>query len=207
VKRSHLAVAASLTAVTMSLSAVTMCLTACGSADPESAGAPAAGVAAPKAVSAEHNDADVMFLQMMITHHTQGLVMVRVAEKEVTRPEVKDLVTAINLTQSDEVKAMTDWLARWNKPAMAALDAGAHAGHGGMPATSPDVIADLAVTKGAMFESKFLTLFTGHQGAAVEMAQRELKEGASKPVRELADRIVKSRTGQIQQMLGILNEQ
>ncbi|ONI84279.1 hypothetical protein ALI144C_15760 [Actinosynnema sp. ALI-1.44] len=180
-------------------------LTACGSGEPAPLTAPAA--AAPKAeVASGHNDTDVMFLQMMVPHHAQGMEMVRLAEKEAKRPEIKDLVAAIGVTQADEAKSMTGWLTQWGKPTTADPNAQAHASHGGLPATNPEVIADLANAKGAEFEAKFLNLFSGHQGAAVEMARRELKEGANGPVKDLADRIVKSRTGQIQQMLTMLGQ-
>nr|WP_225955149.1 DUF305 domain-containing protein [Kibdelosporangium phytohabitans] len=182
-------------------------LTGCGAGEPAAPDAPPPAPEAEVVTSADHNDTDVMFLQMMVPHHTQGMEMVRLAEKQATRPEIKDLVAAIGVTQADEAKSMAGWLAQWGKPATADPDAGAHADHGGLPATNPEVIADLAKSTGTEFEGKFLNLFTGHQGAAVEMAQRELKQGASGPVKELADRIVKSRTGQIQQMLTLLGQQ
>ncbi|CAM3896771.1 DUF305 domain-containing protein [Kibdelosporangium persicum] len=188
-------------------------LAACGSTEPGTASPAApsarqAAEAAPKAAPAGgFNDVDVMFLQMMIPHHEQGMEMVRLAGKQAARPEIRDLVGAIEVTQADEARNMTAWLTQWGKPATADPNADAHVNHGGLPATNAEVIADLAKSSGAEFETKFLTLFTGHQGAAVEMARREIKEGASQPVKDLADRIVKSRTGQIQQMLVILGRQ
>nr|WP_198151841.1 DUF305 domain-containing protein [Kibdelosporangium sp. MJ126-NF4]CEL20267.1 putative lipoprotein [Kibdelosporangium sp. MJ126-NF4]CTQ97493.1 putative lipoprotein [Kibdelosporangium sp. MJ126-NF4] len=199
-KRFHLAVAA------VCLTTVTT-LTACGSTEPAAPPAQPQGQAAPMAgVASEFNETDVMFLQMMIPHHTQGMEMLRLAKQEAQRPEIKDLVNAIDVTQADEAKTMTGWLTQWGKPTTADPNMSAHAEHGGLPATNPEVIAELAKAKGTQFESMFLNLFTGHQGAAVEMAQRELKDGTSAPVKEMADRVVKSRTGQIQQMLGMVGE-
>jgi uncharacterized protein (DUF305 family) len=185
-------------------------LAACSSTTPETkVTVPATGVlpteseTSKAAVSGAFNAADVVFLQMMIPHHEQGVEMVRLAEKQATRTEVKDLVAAIKVTQADEVKDMASWLQQWGQ----STTAGAHANLGGMPATSPEIIADLAKSTGPEFETKFLNLFTGHQGAAVEMARTELKDGGNQPVKQLADRIVRSRTGQIQQMLTLLSRQ
>lgn len=203
-KRFYLAIAATVTL---------MAGAACSSSDPGSASPAVPPAQAPvdadtkSASTGDFNDVDVMFLQMMIPHHEQGMQMVRLAAKNAGRPEIKDLVSAIELTQADEAKNMTGWLQQWGKPTTVDPNADVHVNHGGLPATNPEVIAELARSSGAEFESKFLNLFTGHQGAAVEMAQREVKEGASQPVRELADRIVKSRSGQIQQMLTLLGQQ
>ncbi|MCE7002937.1 DUF305 domain-containing protein [Kibdelosporangium philippinense] len=202
-KRFYLAIAA----------ASLMAVAACTSTQPGS-GSPAVpptqapvDAEAKSAPAGNFNDVDVMFLQMMIPHHAQGMEMVQLAAKNAARQEIKDLVAAIELTQADEAKNMTAWLRQWGKPTTADPHADAHVNHGGLPATNPEVIADLAKASGSEFESKFLNLFTGHQGAAVEMAQREVKQGASQPVKELADRIVKSRSGQIQQMLTLLGQQ
>src|SRR5690349_24817548 len=46
---------------------------------------------------------------------------------------------------------------------------------------------------GPDFDSRFLTLLTGHQHGAVELARMEQKDGFNKDARELADRVVRSR--------------
>ncbi|RSM86594.1 DUF305 domain-containing protein [Kibdelosporangium aridum] len=203
-KRFYLAIAATVTLIAGA---------GCSSSEPGSASPAVPPAQAPvnaetkSAPTGDFNDVDVMFLQMMIPHHEQGTEMVRLAARNAARPEIKDLVSAIELTQADEAKNMTGWLRQWGKPTTVDPNADVHVNHGGMPATNPEVIAELARSSGAEFESKFLNLFTGHQGAAVEMAQRAVREGASRPVKELADRIVKSRSGQIQQMLTLLGQQ
>lgn len=143
-KRFYLAIAACLMAVTACSSPES------GSASPAVPSAQGPAEAAPKAAPAgDFNDVDVMFLQMMIPHHEQGMEMVRLAGKQATRPEIKDLVGAIELTQADEAKNMTGWLQQWGKPTTVDPNAGAHVNHGGLPATNPEVIADLAKASGA----------------------------------------------------------
>ena len=57
-----------------------------------------------------------------------------------------------------------------------------------------------------MFETSFLNLMIAHQHSAVEMADQELEKGVNPRARELAERIVKSRTAEIEMMLGMLND-
>jgi uncharacterized protein (DUF305 family) len=145
-----------------------------------------------------YNDTDVMFLQMAVPQHEQGIEMARLAEKRASRKEVRDLATAIRLTQEDEVRSMKDWLVKWNQPIAPDLDPNAHTGHGGMHGSDPALLEVLRDTPaGPDFDSRFLTLLTGHQHGAVELARMEQKDGFSKDARELADRIVRSRSAEI----------
>jgi uncharacterized protein (DUF305 family) len=179
-------------------------LGACGTA-PD---APASNVTEAKAeVKAEggHNETDVMYLQMMVAHHEQGLEMVRLAEKSAKRAEIRTLAQAVDATQSDEVEMMTGWLKQWQAPTTVDHAPSAHADHGGLPATGPEEIAALKKAKGAEFETTFLNLFVAHQHNAVEMAHMETKQGSNAEAKAFAERIRASRADQIQQMLQLMN--
>jgi hypothetical protein len=84
-----------------------------------------------------HNDTDVMYLQMMVAHHQQGLEMVRLAERKASRAEIRTLAQAVDATQSDEVTMMTGWLKLWSAPATVDHAPSAHADHGGAPGDGP----------------------------------------------------------------------
>jgi len=185
------------------LIAAALLLGGCGAAPAP----PQAPVAAEAAVQAEggHNDTDVMYLQMMVAHHGQGLEMVRLAAKNAERGEIRTLAQAIEVTQRDEVKLMTGWLKQWSAPTTVDHAPSAHADHGGLPATGPEEIAALKKAKGAAFETAFLTLFVAHQHTAVEMAHLETKQGGNAEAKALADRISTSRADQIKQMLQLMN--
>ena len=159
------------------------------------------------AIQAEggHNEMDVMFLQMMVAHHEQGLELVSMAESRSARAEVRTLALAVDATQSDEVTMMTSWLTQWSKPTTVDHAPSAHADHGGLPATGPEEIAALGKAKGAAFETAFLNLFIAHQHNAVEMAQMESAGGANAEAKAFAERVRQSRADQIQQMLRLLN--
>ncbi|MCK2241727.1 MULTISPECIES: DUF305 domain-containing protein [unclassified Crossiella] len=162
-------------------------------------------VAASTTAGADFNDADVMFLQMMIPHHGQAVEIARLAKTKATRKEIRDLAAAVEATQVSEAESMTAWLRAWGKPTEADTDPNAHAHHGGMPATSKDVINALA-KGGPTFDRDAVNVLTGHQHGAVEMARTELKDGRNPQAKQLADRIVQSRTAQIQQLLTLLGQ-
>ncbi|MBF9133854.1 DUF305 domain-containing protein [Plantactinospora sp. S1510] len=159
---------------------------------------------APADATGAFNETDVMFLQMMVTHHGQGLELVRLVESRARRTEVKTLAAAIDVTQDAERETMRNWLTGWGRTTSADPDAHAHADHGGLPATGPKEIAALARTTGTEFETAFLNLLIAHQHNAVEMARVETRSGAYPGALDLARRIDLSRTAQINQMLALL---
>lgn len=174
---------------------------ACGT-EPDEPGPPASAAVQ---VGNTHNDADVRYLQMMLAHHEQGMQLVRLAKTRAQREEIKILAAAVEATQGDEVTMMKSWLGTWSEPTTVDHDPGAHAAHGGLPATGAEQIAALEQASGPDFDRQFLNLFVGHQHNAVEMSQREAEEGANPETKELARRVTESRADQIAQMLAVLN--
>ncbi|WP_063819042.1 DUF305 domain-containing protein [Herbidospora cretacea] len=149
------------------------------------------------------NAADVMFLQMMIPHHEQGIEMAKIAEARSARPEVKALASAIRATQSDEAKTMTTRLTGWDQP----MDAppGSHDAHGGLHETRASDILSLNDVPADQFDTNFLNLLTGHQHNAVDMARTEMKTGRDTATKDLAGHIEESREAQIKEMLRLLS--
>lgn len=147
------------------------------------------------------NDTDVMFLQMAVPQHEQGIEMAAIAKKRASRKEVRELAAAVLATQKDELSQMKRWLTDWNQPIAYDLDPNAHTGHGGMHLSDPVVVTALRETPaGPDFDTTFLNLLTGHQHGAVELAQMETKDGHHPDTRAFADRVIRSRTAQIQEM-------
>jgi len=159
------------------------------------------------AASARFNDADVMFAQMMVSHLEQGIDLAVVATAKATKQQVKDLAGAVDATQREELTMLKSWLKLWGRPETPSSDPNVHAAHGGMPLLDAKVINDIKEKNGAEFDLTFLNLMTGHQGGAVEMARTELKDGSNPETTAYADRVAKSRQGQIAQMLGLISEQ
>jgi uncharacterized protein (DUF305 family) len=160
---------------------VVMLLAGCGTAArPPVAVVPPATVASTSTSAspgaAGVNATDVMFVQMMLPHHRQGLQIVRMAKDREPREEVRILAAAIDTTQSAEVDMMMGWLRAWQQPETPA-DPHAHDAHGGVPETSLAAIAALQKATGTDFDRRFLD------------------------TKDFAKRIDQSRTAQIKQML------
>jgi len=58
----------------------------------------------------DHNAADVAFVQMMIIHHAQAVVMSDWAPTHAASPALKTLASRIALSQRDEITMMQHWL-------------------------------------------------------------------------------------------------
>jgi uncharacterized protein (DUF305 family) len=166
-------------------------LTACGSGT--TAAAPA------------YNAADVMFLQMLIPQNQQGIEIVRLALGP-DRPvpaSLKELAAAIESTQRTEIDDMKSWLRGWNQPETMAANPQAHAGHGGTKLTAPDLVGAVRTAGDHDFTRRFLDVLTGQQQGAVELARTETGTdgGVNAQARDLARRVIESRTAEVQQLL------
>ncbi len=171
------------------LAVVALLLTGCGS------GATAA--------AREYNAADVMFLQMLLPQNQQGIEMVRLAPARPLPATVKELAAAIEVTQQTEIGDMQRWLHDWNEPAAMDANPQAHAGHGGMKMTPPDLVGALKTAPDTEFTRRFLDVLTGQQQGAVELARTEngTNGGINAQARDLARRVIESRTAEVKQLL------
>jgi uncharacterized protein (DUF305 family) len=172
------------------LVAVALLLAGCGSG-----GATAAAPA--------YNAADVMFLQMLIPQNQQGIEVARLAATRQLPADLKVLAAAIESTQQTEINDMKGWLSSWSQPETMDMNPAAHAGHGGMKMTAPDLVGTLKVVPDAEFGRQFLDVLTGQQQGAVELAQTENgpSGGVNAQARDLARRVIESRGAEVKQLL------
>jgi uncharacterized protein (DUF305 family) len=163
--------------------------------------------AAPPA-DASFNAADVEFVQSMIPHHEQAVMMATMAESAASDPKVKALAADIKAAQAPEIAQMRTWLAEWD---VEELDAGGHMsmGHGSggmnMPGMmSDDQMNDLEETSGASFDEMFLTMMIEHHEGAIEMAETVKADGKDPEVADLASAIIDAQAAEIAEMKGWL---
>lgn len=57
------------------------------------------------------SEADVAFMQGMIHHHNQAVEMTALIESHTQNPEVRNIGNRINISQTDEMRFMRQWLA------------------------------------------------------------------------------------------------
>ncbi|MGV0108983.1 DUF305 domain-containing protein [Arthrobacter sp. CP30] len=167
------------------------------------------------AVSEEHNDADVMFAQMMIPHHQQAVEMsdMMLAKDDIS-PEITDLATKIKDAQGPEVETMTGWLEAWGEPmepegGMEGHDMGDMGSDsesmGGMEGMmSEDQMSALESAEGTEASRMFLESMTAHHEGAIGMAQTEINDGENPEAIELAETIVDSQQAEIDEMKELL---
>src|SRR5678809_607278 len=62
-----------------------------------------------------YTKADVEFMQGMIAHHSQAIVMSRMAEARGANPQVLKLSNKIDQSQVPEIRIMQDWLRRYEQ--------------------------------------------------------------------------------------------
>jgi uncharacterized protein (DUF305 family) len=154
--------------------------------------------------NADHNQADIMFAQMMIPHHAQAVEMSDIMLAKPGIPaDVTSLATRIKDAQAPEIKTMTGWLKNWNQPT-GMMGGTAMPGHsmGGM--VDPEGIAKLKSASGTEAVRLFLTQMIGHHEGAITMAQQEISAGKYPEAIELCRHIVTSQEAEIVEMKALL---
>ena len=117
--------------------------------------------------------ADVRFVQLMIAHHAQALVMTDLVPARTGRADIRLIAERIEVSQKSEIALMRSWLERRGENAPVPDRHGAphdDAGHGSMPGMlTPEEMARLARATGAAFDSLFLEYMIRHHEGALTM--------------------------------------
>ena len=154
--------------------------------------------------TAEVNDADVMFAQMMIPHHEQAIEMsdIVLANPDVM-PEVADLAQQIKDAQEPEIQTLTGWLTQWGEdPAEGGMDHG-DMGHDSGMMTEED-LANLEAASGQEVNRLFLEQMIMHHEGAVAMAQDQIDNGQNPDAITLAEDIIATQEEEIATMAGLM---
>ena len=123
--------------------------------------------------------ADVKFMQDMIGHHAQALVMAAMAPTRGAGDHLLRLVEKIDISQRDEIDMMKRWLTERHQPVPDPADHSAHAAH--MPGMlTPEQMAQLDAARGREFERLFLMfMIQHHEGALVMVDELFASPGAA----------------------------
>ncbi|WP_332879880.1 DUF305 domain-containing protein [Kineosporia rhizophila] len=159
-----------------------------------------------QSAAAGHNDADVMFLQMMVARQVETAKLTDLATEGRLTKQAAALVSAIGITETDEQAQMSGWLKAWGEPAEMADEADLHAEHGGVSRLTESDVKSLKSASAGQFQTQYLNLLIAQQSNAVEIARYVGEKGSNPEVLELATRIETSRSAQVKQMLGLLAE-
>jgi uncharacterized protein (DUF305 family) len=166
-------------------------------------------VAPAPASSIRHTAADVRFMRGMIGHHAQALEMTALLPARTSQDGMKLLAKRIEVSQTDEIKLMSDWLrARGETPP----DAHAHHMPGAtlMPGMlTADEMARLTAATGVEFDRLFLALMIKHhEGALVMVKDLFASPGAGQDgeIFAFASDVEADQTMEIQRMRLLLKE-
>ncbi len=151
---------------------------------------------------------DVVFMQDMIPHHHQAILMAELVADRTNTPEIVDLAGRINGSQQDEIEFMQTWLRERGEdvPYPTVHDA-MHTDHKMAGMATPEQMAELAASNGTDFDRLFLTLMiTHHDGAVTMMEELHDKPGSAyDPVLyEFTSDIDNDQTAEIERMNALL---
>jgi len=142
---------------------------------PGAPGEPSRTISAEQAQAAErvrHTPADVDFMQGMIHHHAQALVMTKLARERRRGDDIALFARRMDLSQRTELEQMEAWLAERGEPVPSAADH-AHE-HGPDGELMPGMVGlaqleRLARARAGAFDRLFLRFMTRHHNGALTM--------------------------------------
>lgn len=174
-------------------------------------GAPARELDAAEAIAianTSYSPADVRFMQDMIPHHHQAIVMAGLVADRTNNPDVLDVAGRIDASQADEIAFMQDWLRERGEPVPDPTAHHAmHTDHDMAGMASPEDMAALAAADGTGFDRLFLELMIAHHEGAVTMVEELLEAPGSAydPVLfEFTSDVTNDQTAEIERMNGLL---
>jgi uncharacterized protein (DUF305 family) len=151
-----------------------------------------------------YTKADVGFMQGMIAHHAQAIVMAKLAEANSTNPQLLKLSRKIDQSQVPEILIMQQWLVRngqfapdtasWHTMTMDGM-------------LSHDEMTALGAAKGVAFDRLFLVGMIKHHQGAIKMVDELFKSpGAGQEVdaNVFANDVVTAQTAEIGIMRSLL---
>ena len=120
--------------------------------------------------------ADVDFMQDMIIHHHQALLMANLAAPSTNNQAILDLAGRIDVSQADEISFMQDWLQeREEQVPDPTEEHSEHIHHNMVGMASPEEMAQLDQSQSTDFDRLFLQLMITHHDGAIKMVE-ELRE-------------------------------
>jgi uncharacterized protein (DUF305 family) len=187
----------------LTVALATVLVSACGGPDTPAAPAPTSSPAA----SADHNQADITFVQGMIPHHEQAVAMSELAANQASSPQVIELAATIERAQAPEIEQMRAMLTTWGVAEDSSMGGTPHGGTGadGMPGMMTDEqMHEFQQATGDAFDRMFLQMMIIHHEGAVAMARTELSDGQNPQAKALAQTIIDQQTTEIAQMRELL---
>lgn len=141
-------------------------------------------IAAADSAAAQFAPADVEFMQGMIPHHAQAVIMAKWAATHGARADVQRLCERIAVAQADEIRTMRQWLAERKQDVPDSMATRHVMKMGGMvhETMMPGMLTDeqmaaLDKARGSQFDRLFLVGMIGHHEGALSMVRELFSHG------------------------------
>ena len=149
---------------------------------------------------------DRHFIEQMIPHHEDAVVMAEMALEKSQKTEIKALARNIITSQTGEINEMRSWYKKWYNTDVP--DSVSYMGHsminhsqgqmmGGMMGDETDIEGLKNATD---FDAEFIRQMIPHHQMAVMMAQMVAVTSARNEIKKLAEDIIQAQTDEINQM-------
>lgn len=157
------------------------------------------------------NDADEMFVTMMIPHHQQAIEMADIVlTKDGLDPRVAELAQQIKDAQGPEIDRMLGWLDDWgidyNPDPMVGMDHGSMGADGSDGMMSEEDMTALENAEATEASRLFLEQMVVHHEGAIDMARTALEDAQNPDVLALAQQVIDDQTLEIAAMQDLLAE-
>ena len=159
-------------------------------------------------ISADHNDADIMFAQMMIPHHQQAVEMSEMLlAKEGIPAQVVEFAQGVIDAQGPEIDRMNAMLEAWGQQPVTDSGGMDHGKMGGMSGMmSQEDMTALEEAQGTEAARLYLEQMTAHHEGAVDMARDEVADGQNPHAITLAEQVISDQEAEISQMKQMLTD-
>lgn len=186
-----------LTFTVIALTTAALLLSACGSSDMGSMDMGSSDVGNSIPESADFNDADVMFAQMMTPHHEQAIEMSDIALDPNTGASaaIIALATQIKGAQDPEISQMKNLLTTWGKTMETGTMDHSSSMDGMLSLEDLDTLGQL---KGAEFDKAWAKGMIAHHEGAITMANDVLASGKNSEILTLAKAVISGQTAEIE---------
>jgi uncharacterized protein (DUF305 family) len=149
-----------------------------------------------------YTPADVLFVRMMIPHHSQAIEMAALAAQRAHNPQIVAIAGRIRAAQLPEIVQFRAWLKARGLDEIG--NEGSH-NHTTMPGMqSPEAMRDLANTTGEQFDRMFVTMMSAHHRGAIDMAALRLRSDGDTMVERMADAIAFEQSVEITRLHDII---
>ena len=144
---------------------------------------------------------DSHFIEQMIPHHEDAIIMANLALTRSEHQEIKSLSNDIIRTQSEEIDQMKLWYKSWFGNELPNVSSGMGNGMGMMRGGMMGNETDIKTLENAKpFDKEFIEQMIPHHQMAVMMAQM-LSRSTNRPeMKQLAESIISAQTKEINQM-------